>query len=108
MIFAPHILQVLIQSEPVEDEFGRIISDSLREWMTLGECRCDDVSADRRISVNGVAYDFRYKVVFDSSIEVREGTQVRCLRTDGSVRGEGVCKSPLEANFLPYKTIWLE
>ena len=53
-------------------------------------------------------YDFKYKVVFDKPSKVEAGTEVRCLNPDGSIRGVGVAKSPLETNYFSYRVIWLE
>lgn len=110
MYYAPHSLYVKVFAQPEKDEFGRPVNGTGGySWRYIGECRCDDVSADKQVSVNGVLYKFRYKVVFDKQCDaVDAGTEVRCLRRDGTVRGEGVAKSPLETNALDYRVIWLE
>lgn len=107
MIFAPHRLQIKLVLEPSFDEDMNPVPGS-ENWIELGRCRCDDVSAEKKVSINGSLYDFKYKVVFSKSTKtVLSGTQVRCLNPDGSIRGEGVAKSPIETNYLPYKVIWL-
>lgn len=109
MIFAPHILQVKVITPMDKDEFGRSIPGTGGEsWQDICKCRCDDVSAEKKVSVNGILYDFKYKVVFDKPSKVEAGAEVRCLNFDGSIRGEGVVKSPLETNYFPYRVIWLE
>ena len=109
MIFAPHILQVKVVTPMDKDEFGRPIPGTGGEsWQDVCKCRCDDVSAEKKVSINGSLYDFKYKVVFDKPSKVEAGTEVRCLNPDGSIRGEGVAKSPLETNYFPYRQIWLE
>lgn len=110
MYYAPHTLQVLIVTPMKRDEYGRPVAESGGEvWQSVGMCRCDDVSAERIIGENGARYDFKYKVVFPATITtVIEGKHVRCLNADGTVRGEGVVKSPLRANYLPYRVVWLE
>lgn len=101
MIFAPHILQVKVITPMEKDEFGRPIPGTGGEsWQDVCKCRCDDVSAEKKVSINGVLYDFKYKVVFDKPSKVEVGTEVRCLNADGSIRGEGVAKSPLETNYF--------
>ena len=96
MIFAPHILQVKVTKPMDKDDFGRPIPGT------------DDVSAEKKVSINGVLYDFKYKVVFDKPTKVEAGVEVRCLNLDGSIRGEGIAKSPLETNYFSYRVIWLE
>lgn len=110
MFYSPHTLQVRVTTEEEErDEFGRVSKEASYEWRTLGKCRCDDVSAERKASTNGALYDFKYKVVFDKSIGyVAENSDVRCLNADGTVRGQGVVKGPLETNYLGYRVIWLD
>lgn len=110
MFYAPHKLfkKVIIPYE--KDDFGRPIKGTGGEtWQYVCMCRCDDVSAERKVSVNGVLYDFKYKVVFDKHDEqIDVDTEVRCLREDDTIRGEGIVRSPLETNFLNYRVIWLE
>ncbi|WP_099147179.1 hypothetical protein [Bacteroides sp. KFT8] len=110
MIFAPHILQVKVIKPLDKDEFGRPIPGTGGEsWQDVCKCRCDDISAEKKVSVNGGVYDFKYKVVFDKSPKtVSTGAEIRCLNPDGSVRGKGIAKSPLETNYFPYRVIWLE
>ena len=108
MIFSPHILQIKVITGPSFDEDMNPIPGG-ESWKEIGACRCDDISAEKKVSVNGVLYDFKHKVVYDKSAEaVTAGTEVRCLNQDGSVRGEGIAKSPIEVNYLPYRVIWLE
>ena len=108
MIFAPHRLQIKAITVLSFDEDMNPIPPS-EDWIELGPCRCDDISVEKKVSINGSLYDFKYKVVFSKSTKtVLSGTQVRCLNPDGSIRGEGVAKSPIETNYLPYKVIWLE
>lgn len=109
MYFAPHTLQVQVLTEEKRDAFGRVTEEATSEWKTLGKCRCDDVSAEKVVSTNGALYDFKYKVVFDKSVGyVAENSDVRCLNADGTVRGQGTVKGPMETNYLNYRTIWLE
>ena len=91
MIFAPHILQVKVITPMDKDEFGRpILGTGGESWQDVCKCRCDDVSAEKKPS------------------KVEAGTEVRCLNPDGSIRGVGVAKSPLETNCFSYRVIWLE
>lgn len=110
MIYTPHTLQIKVVKPLDKDEFGRPIPGTGGEsWVDVCKCRCDDISAEKKASINGVLYDYKYKVVFDkSSKAVAGGTEVRCLNQDGSIRGEGIAKSPVEKNYLPYREIWLE
>lgn len=109
MFFSPHTLQVKATAERERDEFGRVTKEAHSGWRTLGKCRCDDVSAERRASANGALYDFKYKVVFGKGLGyVAENSDVRCLNTDGTVRGQGIVKGPMETNYLGYRVVWLE
>ena len=109
MIYAPHTLQKKVVTPMQEDEYGRLVPGSVKEqWEDVCPCRCDDISAEKKISVNGVLYDYKYKVVYESETGIMPGTHIRCLDKDGNTRGEGVAKSPLQTNFLSYKVIWLE
>lgn len=108
MYFTPHTLQVRDRTL-TRDEYGRPLSLAEDQWRTVGPCRCDDVSAERDGGDNGVRYAFRFKVVYPREVErVGEGEEVRCLRADGSVRGQGTAKSPMETNYLSYRVLWLE
>lgn len=108
MIFAPHILQIKIVSSLFFDEDMNPIRGK-EEWKEIGVCRCDDISAEKKISISGSLDDFKYKVVYDKSVKaLTTGTEVRCLNPDGSIRGEGIVKSPVEINYLPYRIIWLK
>ena len=74
MIFAPHILQVKVITPMDKDEFGRPIPGTGGEsWQEVCKCRCDDVSAEKKVSINGALYDFKYKVVFDKPSKVEAG-----------------------------------
>ena len=79
MIFAPHILQVKVITPMDKDEFGRPIPGTGGEsWQEVCKCRCDDVSAEKKVSINGALYDFKYKVVFDKPSKVEAGADVLC------------------------------
>lgn len=109
MFYSPHTLQVAVMTEEVRDDYGRVTQEASTEWKTIGKCRCDDVSAEKKTSTDGALYDFKYKVVFDKSLGyVAEDSDVRCLNADGTVRGQGTVKSPMETNYLGYRQIWLE
>lgn len=110
MYFAPHTLQVRVVSPTLRDEFGRPIqSEDTAIWLERGFCRCDDISGERITGENGAVYDFKYKVVYPKEVApITEGSEVRCLTSTGEVRGAGVAKSPLTANYLPYRVIYLE
>ena len=89
MIFAPHILQVKVITPMDKDEFGRPIPGTGGEsWQEVCKCRCDDVSAEKKVSINGALYDFKYKVVFDKPSKVEAGAEIRCLNVDGSIRAD--------------------
>lgn len=107
MIYAPHTLQVKVENKPTEDEFGNpIFPDEPFTWKTIGPCRCDDNSTKRFESPNGVSFTPSYHIVYDDE-RIAGGTYVRCLREDGTVRGEGEVYKPEECNCLPYAELWV-
>ena len=109
MIFAPHTLQIKVVVPPEEDEYGKIVPGTGGEsWKDLGRCRCDDISADKKVSANGSLYDYKFKVVYESVEAIEAGVSVRCLNADGSVRGEGVARNPMQANYFLCRVVWLE
>lgn len=110
MYYAPHKLMKKVLLPPERDEFGRPIKGTGGDsWVFVCNCRCDDISAEKKVTVNGAVYDFKYKVVFPKDVDtISAGDEVRCLRADDSIRGEGIAKSPLETNLLNYRVIWLE
>ena len=107
MIFAPHTLQIKVIKPMEEDEFGHPIP-STEYWQDFSKCRCDDISAEKKASINGNLYDYKYKVVYESVKSIEAGTLVRCVDKDGKVRGEGIAKNPMQANYFLCKTLWLE
>lgn len=107
MIFAPHILQVKQISPFQKDEFGRPIPDTGGEqWVTLCKCRCDDNTTKEFKSANGEVYRPNYHVVCEMRVEIKAGTEVRCLEGD-SVRGEGKVYISKRTNFFNYSELWM-
>lgn len=50
----------------------------------------------------------RYHIVAEGTVDVREGDEVRVLRDDGSIRGEGkILRGPIHLNKLSYTNIWV-
>lgn len=109
MFYAPHILQKrIIPSESV-DEFGRpIVDESSDEWQEICRCRCDD-NGDKEIKMSdGTVVTPDYHIVIGNNIpDVKTGDYVRCLKEDGTVRGEGHIVKSRTLNFLPYAEIFV-
>lgn len=90
-----------------EDEFGHAIPGTGGEqWVTLCKCRCDDNTTKEFHSVNGEVYRPSYHVVCEMKVDVKAGTEVRCLEGD-SVRSEGKVYLPKRTNFFNYSELWL-
>ena len=107
MIFAPHILQSKVVAQEQEDEFGRpIIGTGGERWVTLCRCRCDDNTTKEFKTANGEVYRPNYHVVCEMRVEVKAGTEVRCLDGD-SVRGEGKVYIVKNTNYFNNSELWL-
>ena len=106
MIFAPHILQVKVLTEPEKDEFGRPIPGTGGEsWETICECRCDDNTTKEFTSENGTVYRPNYHVVCDK-VSLKAGVEVRCM--DGNtIRGSGKVYAVKSTNYYQYSELWL-
>lgn len=108
MYYAPHILERKVVKEYDHDDNGNPVPGTGGElWERLGRCKCYDKSADRVYTVNGVAFDYKYRVVTDK-IKIDAGDIVRVLNQDGSTRGSGVVINPMLTDYLNYGQIWLE
>ena len=107
MIFAPHTLQVKKVTPFQEDEYGHAIPNTGGEkWVTLCRCRCDDNTTKEFKSANGEVYRPNFHVVCEMNVDIKAGTEVRCLEGD-SVRGEGKVYIPKRMNFFNYTELWL-
>lgn len=90
-----------------EDEFGRpIIGTGGERWVTLCRCRCDDNTTKEFKTANGEVYRPNYHVVCEMRVEVKAGTEVRCLDGD-SVRGEGKVYIVKNTNYFNNSELWL-
>lgn len=107
MIFAPHTLQVKKVTPFQEDEYGHAIPNTGgEEWVTLCRCRCDDNTTKEFKSANGEVYRPNFHVVCEMIVDIKAGTEVRCLE-GGSVRGEGKVYIVKNANYFNNSELWL-
>ena len=107
MMYAPHILQVKVVTPLEEDEFGHPIPNTGGvSWKTLCKCRCDDNTTKEFKSANGEVYRPNYHVVCEMRVNIKAGTEVRCLEGN-CVRGEGKVYIPKRTNFFNYSELWL-
>ena len=107
MMYAPHILQVKVVTPHQEDEFGHPIPNTGGvSWKTLCKCRCDDNTTKEFQSPNGIVYRPNYHVVCETRVDVKAGTEARCLEGD-YIRGEGKVYIPKKTNFFNYSELWL-
>lgn len=106
MLYAPHTLYKKQECSPALDEFGKPVLVCDAEWVEIGVCRCDDDTTQELKSDNGQTYMSRYHVVYDRSDAVVEGDEIRCLNSDGSVRGQGVVGMVKSTNYLGYSELW--
>lgn len=106
MHYAPHTLQVF-RKEETRDGFNRV-SSSGGAWEDVGECRCDDNSARVVNPDNGLAFVPRFHIVAANNAKVSNGDRVRCLREDGTVRGEGTAINVRSLNMLDYMDLYAD
>lgn len=109
MYYAPHILQKRIIAEEKSDEFGRPIPEEAGEtWVEVCRCRCDH-NGDKEVKMpDGTVVTPDYHVVLEGNApDVEVGDYVRCLKADGTIRGEGRVIKPRTLNYLPYAEIYL-
>lgn len=106
MTFKPHILQVLSAGTSTEDGNGNpIVIEG--GYVTLCECRCDDNGQLKQVGVGGQGIVYNYHIVFEKREKIKEGTKVKVLNQDLTVRGEGTVIKNAERNALNYSEIWL-
>jgi hypothetical protein len=107
MRYAPHKLQKLESDELVVDEYGRPQTDSTETWSDICACRCDEDGETTLINDNGDFYKSSYHVVCASNtIDIHNGDTVRCLLSDGTVRGQGIVRNAKRLNRLKYAEFW--
>lgn len=109
MYYQPHILQRRSQPREDKDEFGRpvIISDE-DEWEDICRCRCDHNTDVEMTSMDGKRFQPEFHVVCNGpELKVAPGDYVRCLRADGTVKGEGTVLRPHSLNYLHYAEFYI-
>lgn len=109
MFYSPHKLERKRKLTPPlknRDEDGNLITVEA-EWVHLGACRCDDASTVTLQGADGKAYNPNYKIVFDKSILLAVGDELRALNEDGTTRGEGTVKTKTHCNYLNYQAVLL-
>lgn len=106
MYYKPHKIQVKVRREPSYDEKGHpIFAES--EWEDSGVGRCDENSIQEMRDDNGLVYRPSYHIVIEGATSINVGDEIRCLRSDGTVRGEGKVKNVKNLNYLKYSEIWV-
>ena len=106
MVYSPHTLQVLRKVE-TRDGLNRV-SASGGTWETVAACRCDDNSARVADRGDGTVFVPKYHIVAENNSMVKNGDRVRCLREDGSVRGEGRAINVRSLNRLDYMDLYAD
>ena len=104
MIYAPHALWKKITTEST-DEWGHpIVGEST--WVYICPCRCDDNTTKEFKSENGNVYRPSYHIVSPRNT-IKANDEIRCLNSDGSVRGEGKVYVAKSNNYLNYSELWV-
>ncbi len=104
MHYAPHLLQRRLTTEQPLDEFGREVTNAnTEEWVDICRCRCDNNSDREVMAADGKVVRPEFHVVFEAdNVAVKPGDYVRCLKRDGSVRGQGRVLRMKTLNYLYY------
>lgn len=109
MFYTPHILQKRVREPFQNDEFGRpIVSQNADTWAVICRCRCDH-SNDEEIRLDdGSIVKSNYHIVCgNKDVAVYVNDYIRCVRDDGTIRGEGKVLKRNTLNYLPYAEIYL-
>lgn len=109
MYYKPHILQKRLSPQRQNDEYGRpIVVGRSIEWVDVCKCRCDH-NEDKEVKTDdGKVITPNYHIVLEGNIpDLKVGDYIRCLREDGSVRGEGAVIRLKTLNRLPYAEIYV-
>lgn len=133
MYYAPHILQKRVTPELSVDEFGRPIPPGNVKTFTVGEqiifldkhlyadktadgdvywenvckCRCDHNRDAEIKKPDGSIVKPDYHIVCEGKRPgIHVGDYVRCLESDGTVRGEGYVINAPTLNYLPYAEVY--
>lgn len=106
-MYSPHTLQILTDYESGTDDNGNPIVSEDPKWVDVCKCRCDDNSTKEFKNTNGDVYRPSYHIVYENAELIKAGSDIRCLDSDGSVRGEGKVYLPKKSNFLKYRELWI-
>lgn len=108
MYYAPHKLQKRTASERRSDEYGRPLSSSAEGWVDVCPCRCDESSTKEIILPDGKKYQPSFHIVCEGlDPDFTNGDYIRCLRSDGSIKGEGKALNVKKLNFLEYAEAYI-
>lgn len=110
MYYAPHKLQKRVDTAPTNDQYGRPITETAEDsWVDVCACRCDH-NGDKEVKLDdGTVIRPEYSVVCDgNTLDIKAGDYARCLRSDGTIRGEGNVVKPKTLNYLPYGQLYLQ
>ncbi len=109
MLYAPHTLYKRVIPAESVDEYGRpIVLDSDEEWEKVCGCRCDDNGDNEVVMPDGTVVVPTYHIVIgENNPDVKTGDYVRCLKDDGTVRGEGHIVKKKTINYWPYAEIYV-
>lgn len=105
MFYSPHTLYKKKVGEIRVDGLGKP-SAPAEEWVEVGVCRCDDDTTQELKSQNGQTYRSRYHVVYDKTDLVKEGEEIRCVDSEGRIRGDGIVGMVKNTNYLGYSELW--
>lgn len=106
MMYNPHILQKKVPATETVDEYGHPVISGEDYWVTVGPCRCDDNTTKEFKSENGDVYRPSYHIVAQRN-DLKANDDIRCINSDGSVRGSGKVYMVRNTNYFNYSEIWV-
>jgi hypothetical protein len=103
MIVSNHILQIKGTSKLDADGYAIPGSD----YTDYCKCRCDDNSNKEFKSEDGHVYTPAFHIIYEGAKSLPEGTEIRILYSERTVKGEGTVYRKKEFTMFNYVELWM-
>lgn len=108
MYYAPHKLQKRVIEAQRNDDLGKPLPAGEYTWADICPCRCDNSDTREIHTDDGHVFYPKYHVVCDGKKpDIDNGDYVRCVRSDDSIKGEGIAVKVKKLNYLPYADFYI-